>query len=1186
MNEKQYLYTYLYFPYNLIKTILLFQCFQIINSIFSGLDYIISLGTEKCKFIEFSSKLNGDMIISAYDIVNNERVFFGLKKNGRPLFTENDQETQFASIVLNIPNNFPASCFIQLSNGEDNKEYLLSISMGSYYAELYDLEKLDSTFVTSLSFLGKTIVSERIALFKSSLKTDSNNYYYIGFVEGVNEDFYLMKLYLESSNIENEIEKNSIITFLHTTNKNMISCFETTLYRIICLYQNDEGMMISIYDSSNGQLYSDNIYSDTIENNERIFLKGVLLKEEIGFFMFYTSADSATPFVLLKQYNSETNKMDNFNSFGQIVLSEVALNSDTSLNDIIKVNDHKLCVVSASPGNNILYIIIFNLYDEDSKLMINYYTINIFELYKFLLYSELRIFLYRDFISFGFNYCYNTLECNSDSETFFSSLIILNYPNNTDDNLEVIEYLSFSGLDISELNFDLLAGLIIENNIFGYIISGTKIIDISEGLLLYYMSNDTVILKDYIIPKEDFFKISLCNPEILGKTYRIEYAGIVKEPEYSDYISIIDSIQNVNEGNMGSFYTPSEYIGRSLFFNIIMNEGYTNNECKVNNCAICSSSLSDECIICNYRYFYDVKENKCIRVSEEEDNISSTIISTEIFTIQNQKSTIPNEKSTILNEKSTIPNEKSTILNEKSTIPFEKSTFQNVKSTVPIQKSTIPNIKSTIPNEKSTFLNEETTIPLEKSTIIHEKTTIPSQMSTLQIPITPSEITTKSLKDSSTDFFIGSTAITKSEKELNSLITNMPLEDNCSKDNIIKNKCEEKISSEQINEIYTYLKDEIHEGQYNKTNNTIIWTKNINFQVATEKEQQNNKYYNLSSIELDECSQKIKGIYNIKEEDNLIILKTDIRNEHSSAIYVQYEIYNPYTLDYIPLDICQGIKININVPVSISQETELLYYSLNESGYNLFNSSDSFYHDVCSIYTTQNGTDISLLDRKELIYDNNKDTYLCQDGCQFISYNSTTKQSKCNCDVQNHQTITNVDEINFNKTDINEIIITSLKNSNFKVIKCYKLIFSKSGQTNNIGSYILLVILLLLIISMILYCIYGNKKLNYFVELIIRQNFLNTFNKGNKNIGKTSKKKSNNIIKIQTKKGNHKSLSIGKKILKINKNLKNNLNIINENIKKAKTKIIDKNNDKINHIIYKNIKKKIIFLQKNRVDLN
>ena len=773
------------FHNNLMKLILLSQFFQIINSIFSGFDYIINLGNEKYKFVEFSSKLNGDMVVSAYDTVNKERFFFGLKKNGRPLFSENNKETLYTSIASNKQKNFPVSCFVQLSNSDDNKEYLLSISMGINYAELYDLEKLNSTLVTNLRFLGKISNSERNSLFKSLLRTDSNNYYYFGFVEGNNGYFYLMKLFLESFNIAKEIGKNEILAVFNTTNKNMISCFETTLYRIICLYQNDDGMMLSIYDSSNGQLNNDNIYSGTIENNERIFLKGVLLKEEIGVFMYYISADSTTPYVSFKQYNTETNKMDNFNSFGQIVLSEVELNSDTSLNDIMKVNDHKLCFVSVSPGKNILYIIIFILYDEDSKMMINYYNINIFELHKILLYSELRVFLYRDFISLGFSHCYDTSECNSDSDTFYSSLIILNYPNDTDHNLELIEYLYLIQSDISELTFDLSNRLIIENNIFGYIISGTKIIGISEGLNLYYINNDTVILKDYIMTKGDNLKLSLSNPTEVGKTYTIEYAGIVKEPEYLEYLSNINSNKYVNEGDMSSFYTQNEYVGKSIFYNVIMNEGFTNNDCKVNNCAICYSSSSDECIICNYGYFNDLNENKCIRVSVDEDTIASTIISTKISTIQNQistisnqKSTIPNEKSTILNEKSTIPNEKSTILNEKSTILYEKSTFLN-----------------------------------EKSTIIHEKTTIPNKISTIQNLIIPSGITTtKSLHDSTTDLFIRSIVITKSEKELNSLISNMPLEDNCSKDNIIKNKCEEKITSEQINEVYTYLKEEIHKG--------------------------------------------------------------------------------------------------------------------------------------------------------------------------------------------------------------------------------------------------------------------------------------------------------------------------------------------------------------------------------------
>ena len=123
----------------------------------------------------------------------------------------------------------------------------------------------------------------------------------------------------------------------------------------------------------------------------------------------------------------------------------------------------------------------------------------------------------------------------------------------------------------------------------------------------------------------------------------------------------------------------------------------------------------------------------------------------------------------------------------------------------------------------------------------------------------------------------------------------------CSKEDIYQNKCNNNITNEQIQEIYSDIKDKLKHGQYNSTNNTIFQTKNVIFQVSTIKEQQNSNNNNISSIDFDECEKKIKEKYDIKEEDELIIFKTDMHSDNSSAIYVQYEIYNPYTLECIPL---------------------------------------------------------------------------------------------------------------------------------------------------------------------------------------------------------------------------------------------------------------------------------------------
>ena len=64
------------------------------------------------------------------------------------------------------------------------------------------------------------------------------------------------------------------------------------------------------------------------------------------------------------------------------------------------------------------------------------------------------------------------------------------------------------------------------------------------------------------------------------------------------------------------------------------------------------------------------------------------------------------------------------------------------------------------------------------------------------------------------------------------------------------------------------------------------------------------------------------------------------------------------------LSICDSITVN--TPVNISNEMEEIYNSLSESGYNLFDSEDDFYQDICSTYTTANGTDMLLSDKKKI----------------------------------------------------------------------------------------------------------------------------------------------------------------------------------------------------------------------------
>ena len=141
--------------------------------------------------------------------------------------------------------------------------------------------------------------------------------------------------------------------------------------------------------------------------------------------------------------------------------------------------------------------------------------------------------------------------------------------------------------------------------------------------------------------------------------------------------------------------------------------------------------------------------------------------------------------------------------------------------------------------------------------------------------------------------------------------------------------------------------------------------------------------------------------------------------------------------------------------MDLSEETKGIYEDLKSMGYDMYNIKDPFYQDICIPYTSINNTDILLSDRIDYIY-NNKDTQ-CQPNCQFSSYLLNTSYINCTCDAIIDNTNGNNDDKKFNGKKLYESFYDVLKYSNFRIIKCYKLIFRKTVITNNLGSIITLI---------------------------------------------------------------------------------------------------------------------------------
>ena len=534
-----------------------------------------------------------------------------------------------------------------------------------------------------------------------------------------------------------------------------------------------------------------------------------------------------------------------------------------------------------------------------------------------------------------------------------------------------------------------------------------------------------------------------------------------------------------------------------------------------------------------------------------QSNNLSTIISTEITAIHSHKiSTIP--YSLINSIKSTIPSTKTTIIQSHIITTIPSSIINHIKSTL----SKIPRSTIFIQTPTSTFPKNTISTKSFTTSQINPKSIIKSsQLFTSKYGTFPfSSLIRKSLTNlpSTSPSTSGLTSFLSSHiPSINSTILTPKIlsstspkniennnvkinEESCSFEyfykNIITNECEKLCSyNEFINEI-CYINNLTENNimnitqnfrklitklEVNENTNIVINGNNVVYQVISSEVMDENINKNISIIDFGECEEKLKKVFGI---DYILILQIDIFLSTSTNIVMKYEVYNPYTLEKIDLSICNDMTINTYLPYSISDEDLELFIKLQESGYDLYNPNDSFYNDFCTPYTTDNKTDVLLSDRRLDYY---KNISFCEEGCTYKSYNYTCKKVQCECQI-NNEIDTDIDNIKFYSSLFLATFFEIEDFSNIKVLRCFKLVFSKIGQTKNIGSYIFIILNVIYIILIILFCIKGKKQLFNIINTVIR----------------------NKTIKMPIKKKNE---SIKKSKKKSSKNNKNNI-IINKNI--------------------------------------
>ena len=440
-----------------------------------------------------------------------------------------------------------------------------------------------------------------------------------------------------------------------------------------------------------------------------------------------------------------------------------------------------------------------------------------------------------------------------------------------------------------------------------------------------------------------------------------------------------------------------------------------------------------------------------------------TFLTNEPTFLTNEPTFLTNEPTILTNEPTFFTNEPTSSSSNQSSSSTNQPPSSSSNQPPPSSSNNQPTASTNQPSSSSSNTNNPSSSTTQPSA---SSTTLPSSSSTSS----PSSSQTTKIETSDTIKSI--TGEISYEKVMN-LINELVGEENV----------------DQIEKTYSVLSDSMKNIDVSsfKEDITITGT-NITYQITTSESQKNSDHNSkVSIIDLGECEKIIKRKISYEDDPTpLLILKIDVKKGETKSTAVEYEVYNPYTKEKIDLEICSNTSIAIYAPITLNNKENSLYNELSEQGYDLFDANNSFYIDPCAPYTSTNGTDVSLRDRKDYYY--NEDIVLCEDSCKYVNVSTQTEKVYCQCKVKS--SVNTDSDQEFSPQKLVESFYKVDTISNFEVLYCYKLVFNKNSLKKNICFYIMLVLLALFLTSMIINLFSAMKKIDEIIFKIFQDRFM------------------------------------------------------------------------------------------------
>ena len=266
-------------------------------------------------------------------------------------------------------------------------------------------------------------------------------------------------------------------------------------------------------------------------------------------------------------------------------------------------------------------------------------------------------------------------------------------------------------------------------------------------------------------------------------------------------------------------------------------------------------------------------------------------------------------------------------------------------------------------------------------------------------------------------------------------------------------------------------------------------------------------YGNTTYVNLSQCENILRNSSNISSSSILTILQMEIKNNNEKSLTnkIEYQVYDDKKNN---LDLSKCNNSNIEILFSLNDKS-LDINSISDFqnlGIDIFNINDSFFNDICHPYSNSEN-DVILKDRIKDFYQNYS---LCDEGCNYNGFIIENNSISCNCKIKTN--------ISLNESIINLLNYSDIKiDSNFDIIKCYNLVFSTKGKSENIGFWIFLFLVIILIILLILNFYKGIEPIKeYIFQEMKKYGYIDDENK-NITINNINNQKSKNDIKKKKK---------------------------------------------------------------------